>query len=750
MPEYSVVNQRLPRIDALSKVTGSAIFSSDVILPGMLHGAILRGPYPHARIRRLDTSRAALVEGVKAVITAADVPGYKVKNPLLFQEMPHLANEKIVYAEQPVAVVAATSLEIARKALELIEVDYEELTPILDIEEAVKAETPAIHCDLVPNIIAGDQPGPAEKQSNISFIIKLDKGDVEAGFKLSDVVLENTYRTAAVIHGYLEPISSLAAIDPSGKITIWTQSAGTFIAREMIADYLALPVSKIKLVPVEIGGAFGGKTYLPLAPLCALLAMKTGLPVRMEMSREEAMKDGRLGAGSLTTVKMGATKTGRITAASVSIMYDAGAYPEMSNAMIFGYNALGQYQIPNLKIEARDVITNKIPAFFYRAPSAPQSTFAVESQIDLLARALQIDPLQMRLKNIAKEGDLSLMGRPLPRVAFRETLEKMAEQLKDRPAPSGRNRGRGVACGFWNGATGSFGAYIHFNPDGTVNLILGVTDVSGSRTSLAQIAAEELGVPLEAVTVSIGDTDTAPYASMSTGSQTVYSAGMAVYRACQDVIQQFRDYAASDLGVDASSLEYQRGLFRVKGEVQKSISLVELAQSALVFRGPGPVLGRGSAGGMPPAPTLSVHAADIEVDEESGKVRILNYLAVQDVGLAINPTSVEGQVQGAVAQGVGWAFMEKCAFRNGKLLNPNLLDYRIPTALDVPKVQITLVESGSATGTYGLKHVGEPPIIPTLATLANAVHSATGVRFKELPMDPEAVLKGIKKQLLRK
>ncbi|MEE9435993.1 MAG: xanthine dehydrogenase family protein molybdopterin-binding subunit [Candidatus Adiutricales bacterium] len=746
MPEYSVVGKRLPRVDALDKVTGSAVFSGDVALPHMLHGKVLRSPYPHAVIRRLDVSKAQALDGVLAVVTASDVPGFKKHGELALAELPHLANDKVVYAEQPVAVVAAVKVEIAEKALDLIEVDYEELQPILDTVEAMQPGSPLIHPELYTTAISNPQPGDEDKPSNIAYKLEINKGDLEAGFKEADIILEHTYRTQKVSHGFLEPFAAVASLEADSKVTIWTQCQGMFMARQMIARYLDLPLSRVKVVPVEIGGAFGGKTYQPLAPLCALLALKSGRPVRMEMTRDEVLTDSRPAPESLITIKMGVTKRGYITAASASMIYDAGAFPEMSHSMFTNGNVLCQYRIPNVRIETKDVLTNKVPSAYYRAPAIPQAHFAIESHLDIMARTLGMDPLQLRIQNVAAEGDTLPNGEILPRVGFKETLEKMVEYLEQKEKPEGGNRGRGIASGFWHGASAGFGAYIHVNSDGSVNLILGITDISGSRTSIAQIVAEELGLSLNNVTVIIGDTETAPWATMSVGSMTVYSLSTAAFRACQDIKAQMGALAAKKLDVNDSRIEFSGGVFQVKENPENSISFKELARSTAGIFGKGPVLGRGSVDGLPFAPTLAVHAVDVEVDDETGKVKILSYAAAQDVGLAINPLSIEGQIQGAITQGIGWAMMEDYIFEKGRMQNSTLLDYRMPTATDVPMFDIMIVEIGSDTGTYGLRHVGEPPMIPTLAAMANAIHDATGVRLKALPMSPEAVFNSIKQQ----
>ena len=748
MTNFSVVGQRLPRVDALSKVTGAAVFSADVSLPGMLHGKVLRSPTAHAFIRRLDVSQARSLKGVWAVITAEDVPGYARKGVLAFEEMAHLAKGKVVYAGQPVAAVAAESQALAEQALDLIQVVYDPLPPILDPDISLLPDTPLIHDGLYTNTISKPRPGSDERPSNLAYHFEIIKGDPEAGFAQADMVVENTFRTHMVHQGFIEPFAALASVDAGGRLTVWTQTQGFFMTQQMLAQFLDLPLNDIKVVPVEIGGAFGGKTYQPLSPLCALLARQAGRPVRMEMSRDEVLADSRSAPESKITVKIGATRQGHITAASATLIYDAGAFPEMSHAMFVSRNMFCQYAIANVAIDAKDVLTNKVPAAFYRAPAMPQLHFAMESQIDQLALALDLDPLDLRIQNIAKEGDTTPQGDALPRVGFEQTLAYMAEQLRDRPTPVGIDCGRGIACGYWRGATGSFGAQIRLNGDGSVNLILGITDISGSRTSIAQITAEELGLSLDQVHVVGSDTDSAPWATMSVGSMTVYSLSVAVCQACEDIKAQLTRLAAKKMGVPSDEIEFHNGLFQVRTDRAKEVSIADLARSTTsMFGGTGPVMGHGSVSGLPASPTLSVHAVDVAVDRESGKVDIRSYVAAQDVGKAINPMSVEGQIQGAVAQGIGWALTEQFIFKEGVLQNADLLDYRIPTAMDVPIIEARLVEVASSHGVYGLKHAGEPPMIPVPAAIANAVSRAIGVRLLTLPLTPETVLRALNSDL---
>jgi len=745
MSEYSVVGKRVSRVDALAKVTGKAIYAADISLPNMLYGKILWSPYAHARIRRLDVAKAQALGGVMAIITATDVPKQEGE-----EEYPNpmtccVAREEVIFAGQPVAAVAAINPHIAEEALGRIEVDYEELPSVIDVLEAMKLDAPLVH----PNSYTKNLPEQDTKPSNIFWYMKTVRGDVEAGFRGADIVLENTFRTQTVNHGYLEPRASVASVDPKGKVTIWSDSQGIFELRELAADFLNLPFNYIKVIPVEVGGAFGGKSHQVVSLLCVLLSQKTGRPVKIVTTREEVFKTTRPAPASVITVRMGASKEGCLTAVSVTMVYDYGALHGMGGmpeVPLGCFAGLSPYRIPNLKMECYSVYTNKMPSGPYRAPAATQSAFAVESQLDLLARALEMDPLEFRIKNVAGEGDPLPYGQPLPKVGFRETLERMRQYLVQRGKLEGENRGRGVACGYWAPGVGAAGANIHVNADGTVVLVVGSVDLTGTRTTLAQMVAEELGIPFENVSVVSGDTETAPFSVPTVGSMITRSLATPVCRACQDVKDQLCRRAASQLGVEPDDVDFARGRVQVKGMPQKSVSWVDLARQTGHFPTESPVIGQGSSVGFQASPVLAVDAADVEVDKETGKVKILSYVAAQDAGLAVNPTLVEGQIQGAVAQGIGWALTESCVFHKGVMQNANLLDYRMPTAADLPFVETLLVEVGFDASPFGVRGVGEPPIVPSLATIANAIHRAVGARLKELPMTPEAVFWALQAQ----
>jgi CO/xanthine dehydrogenase Mo-binding subunit len=730
-------------VDALDKATGKALYTADISLPNMLYGKVLRSPYAHAMIRRLDISRAQSLKGVKAILTADDMPKQKWEDE---SRVPFLANGKTIFAGQPVAIVAATNLNIAEEALKLIEIDYEQLPAVLDPLEAMKPDSPLIYPDMRSTLRMSNQVGKGALPSNISWQVEYGHGDVEAGFKKAAVVLENTFRTQRVYQGYLEPRAAVASVDPDGKVTIWADNQGLFLVRELCAEFLEIPLSHVKVMPIEVGGAFGAKQSQPLSPYCALLARKTGRPVKIVLTREEDFSVCHPGSASVITVKMGVDREGYITAATYTMIMDIGAfYLELYDSLGSSYTGLSLYRIPNLSVKLYNVVTNTVPTGAYRAPNGPDAAFAVESQMDLLARALKMDPLDFRLNNAAGEGDRMNNNAQFPRIGFKETLQKMKEYVDARKIPAKKNRGRGIACGLWFGGGGACGANINVTGDGTITLVVGSCDITGTRTSLAQIVAEEFGISLDKVNVVTGDTDIAPFSSPSSGSRITRQMSTAVYLACQDAKNQLSLQAASKLAVKPNEVQFADGQIQVAGMPEKFVSLADLARDSVGWggKGKGPIIGRGAVNSSQPAPMFAVQMADVEVDKETGKVKVLDFAAAQDVGFAINPALIQGQIQGAVTQGIGRALMEEYKFQDGIIQNPNFLDYRLPTALDLPFIDVLLVEVKSDIEPFGVRGVGEPPMIPTLAAIANAIHSATGVKLKELPMTPETVYKAL-------
>ncbi|MBI3953354.1 MAG: xanthine dehydrogenase family protein molybdopterin-binding subunit [Chloroflexi bacterium] len=741
---FRVIGQRVEKVDALERVTGQAVFGADIALPDMLWAKVLRSPYAHARIKRIDFTAALHHPGVRAVVTAAHLPPLESKGALQTGEVPIdvaslrelvLASKKVRFHGQPVAAVAATDPYTAAEALELIRVDYEPLPVVESALEAMKPGAPLVHDDLYTQSL-GEK---ARAASNVATHIQLERGDVQAGFGQAAVVVEESYETAMVHQGYLEPQAAAASVDAAGRVTVWTTTQGAFTTKLQLCAILGLSHSRVRVVPLEVGGGFGGKISVVVEPLCVLLARQTGRPVKLVLTRDEVLRATGPGCPSFITLKAGAKKDGTLTAIVGRLVYDAGAFPgaPVAAGCVAGS---GSYRVPNLRLEGYDVVTNKPRVQAYRAPGAPQAAFAFESIMDQLAEKLGLDPLELRRRNATGEGDPLANDQTLPRVGLKQLLERVAKHpCWTRPLPEepGRARGRGLALGCWLGAALTSSCHLLLNADGSVVLNLGSVDLTGTRTAMAQIVAEELRLEPDRVQVRVADTDTVGYNDVSAGSRTTYVTGAAVRQACQDVLGQLKARAAERLEVPADQVEFRDGAFAVTGAKKKGITYLELARTSL--RRGGPVMGRGTAAGLPQAPAYAAHVVEVEVDRSTGKVSILKYTAFQDVGRAVNPTQVEGQIQGAVAQGVGWALTEGYSWHRGVLRNPSLLDYRMPTALDLPFIAIELVQVPAAAGPYGVRGVGEVPIVPPTAAIANAIYRAVGVRLKALPMTPEAI-----------
>ncbi|MFS8534016.1 MAG: xanthine dehydrogenase family protein molybdopterin-binding subunit [Limnochordales bacterium] len=748
--EYRVIGTRPIRHDGIEKVTGRAQFGADVRLPGMLYGQVVRSPYPHARIKSIDISRALAHPAVRAVITGADMPSLDTDAvaelgegaiELKYASQLIMARDKVVFQGQPVAAVAATTLQAAREAARLIEVEYDPLPVVEDPLAAMDPGAPLIHDDLYTVIPGG---GKADKPSNIAKHLQYERGDVEAGFAEADVVIEREFRTAMVHQGYIEPQNATASWEPDGRLTVWTSTQGAFSAREQLAELLQIPAGRIRVIPMEVGGGFGGKIQVYLEPIAALLSRKAGRPVKMWMSRTEVFTGTGPGSGTYIRCKLGAKRSGELVAAELYMVYDAGAFPG-SPVGSGAVTALSPYRIPNFRVDGYDVVTNKPRVQPYRAPGAPQAAFAVETVIDEIAAAIGMDPVELRLKNAASEGDRLVHGAPFNRIGFREVLEAVRDHPHYRaplPPKTGTYAvGRGVAAGFWVGASLTSTVQLTFNPDGTVNLITGSVDLSGSRASLAMIVAEELGLEPHEVKPIVADTDTVGYTDVTGGSRTTYATGTACWRACQDAIAQLKLRAAQMLEADPDAVTFGGGEFWLWEEPQHRISLKEVV--ANLQKTGGPIVAKGIVHKLKMAPAFGAHIVDVGVDLETGKVDILRYTAVQDVGKAIHPTAVEGQLQGGAAQGIGWALFEEYVFDRGVMRNPNFLDYRLPTALDLPMIDTVLVEVPASDGPYGVRGVGETPIVPPIAAVANAIARATGVRIRELPMSPERVWRAL-------
>jgi CO/xanthine dehydrogenase Mo-binding subunit len=741
--KYRVIGTRPVRPDGVDKVTGRAVYGADVQLPRMLHGKILRSPHAHARIKSIDTRKAAALPGVMAVITGADMPECAASARLgeLGETNLHqlsaniMARDKALYCGHAVAAVAATSPHIAAEAIRLIDVEYELLPPVLDSRQAMEAGSPRLHDDVYTD--TGGQK--SSQPSNIAAHLIFEEGDVKKGFAEAEIVVERHFRTATVHQGYIEPHNAVAEWRKDGQLTVWCSTQGAFPARTQLALLLDHPISQIKVVPTEIGGGFGGKIMVYLEPVAALLARKTGRPVKMLMDRAEVLMGTGPSPGSDIRLKLGVTKDGRITAAQADLAFEAGAYPG-SPIGAGCMTVFAPYRLENVRIDGYDVVVNKPKSAAYRAPGATVAEFACETVVDEICERLGMDPVEFRLKNGAKEGDWRAAGPPYPRVGNLECVQaaQASEHYRtplERQGPDGKRRGRGVASGYWFNIGLTSSASGRLNPDGTVTLLEGSTDIGGSRASIAMQFAEAMGVDYADVHPQVVDTESVGYTEVTGGSRVTYATGYAVYELAQEMKGKIAAALAEQWEVPADSITVNGGHYSTR---DKSADLREVArlleEAGAQITASVTVSPTGSGG------AFATHVADVEVDPETGKVDVIRYTAVQDAGTAIHPSYVEGQMQGGVVQGIGWALWEEYTYdESGRMRNPTLLDYRMPTALDAPLIETIIVEVPNPGHPFGVRGVGEVPIIPPPAAIANAIHDAVGVRLRDLPMNPARV-----------
>ncbi len=758
MTTFSTVGKPITRVEGTDKVTGESAYAADVQLPNMLHCKLLRSDRAHARIVRIDTSKAEALEGVVRVVTAADLPKFEPRR-LSNRIYNLLADDEVVFYGQPVAAVLAEDLAIAEEALDLIDVEYEELPVVLDPVEAMREDSPLARKP-VSDIDRSESRGHATvdvqetestKPSNVASQAKFSRGDIEQGFAEADVVIEKTWRSGSMHQGYIEPHVSVADYNGvSGELTIWTGTQGQFYVRDVVSNMLGIPETKLRVIGMELGGGFGGKIVLT-QPIAGALSRLVGRPVKLVFTRADDLLGATPALQCAVELKTGMKKDGSLTAIKAKVVYDSGAFPgapAVVGAILIG----GYYTFPNLEIESYEVLTNKVSVGAIRAPGAHNVTFAIESHVDMMARQLGLDPLEVRLKNAVGKGDEMPSKAKYPSIGLRECLEAIRGsdlwRSKDGPRESnGKRRGVGLAVGGWLGGLQPASAHVELNGDGTIKVVVGANDVTGTNTAFAQIAAEELGVPLELVHVTTGDTMTAPFAGMSAGSKTLFTVGRAVKQAAEDARQQLFAIAAERLEANPDDLECSGAEVRVKGSPDKTLTFRRLAGISTGFAAlyP-PVVGRGTITARAQAPGFTAQACEVEVDEETGEVSVLRWATAQDAGFAVNPLSVEGQMQGGTTQGIGVGLWEEMVYDDqGRLLNPGLLDYRMPTAMDIPDIETRIVEVPSDDGPYGARGVGEPSIIPGAAAVANAIEDALGVRVTEAPITPERILRALGK-----
>ena len=731
-PAYKVIGTRPIRPDGIDKVTGRAVYGADVNLPGMLYGRMKRSPHAHAIIKRINTAKAEALPGVRAVVTALDLGPDPAALPDLSKNI--LAGDKALYRGHAIAAVAATTDLIARQAADLIEVEWEVLPPVLDVREAMLPGAPLLN----PKQHTRTPSGPSENPSNVVAHAAVAFGDADKAFAECDVIVEREFSTKMVHQGYIEPQSATAVWNPDGQVTIWSCTQGAFPARQNCSAILNHPISKIKVVPTEIGGGFGGKIAVYLEPVVALLSRKSGKPVKMTMDRVDVFEGTGPTPGTSIRAKLGATKDGKLRALYADLAYENGAFAGSAANYATMCIASG-YDIEHVKLDAYDVLVNKPRTQDYRAPSAPAAAFAMEQLIDELAIKLNMDVEQLRLQNSCKPGTRGPMGMPHQAPGHEECLRQAIASPHYNSPLEGPNRGRGTASGFWFNVGLRSSASVSVQPDGGVSLILGSTDIGGTRASLAMQLAETLGIPYEEVTPTVVDTNSVGYNDVTAGSRVTFGSGMATVEAGKNVIKELTARLAPTWQVPVEDIEFEGGVFKSK-DGSKSGTFKEIAQ-AIVGRGPGLTASGSVNAGFLQGGGFSHAIVDVEVDPETGKVTILRYTCIQDAGTAIHPSYVEGQMQGGAVQGIGWALNEEYYYDDsGRMVNSSYLDYRIPTTLDVPMIDTIIVEVPNPLHPYGVRGVGEPGIVPPLAAIANAVAHATGVRQTQLPMNPRRIL----------
>lgn len=753
--EYTVLGTSIPRQGGVERVIGAGIYGVDLALKNELHGGILRSQHAHAKIVSIDTSAAKALPGVHAVVTAADAPDVRYGRTYIDRYM--LAKNRVRYMGDPVAAVAAESQAIVKQALTKIKVVYEPLPVVIDPEETMKPSAPTLHDDMpLPKNLP-----PDAKVKNVCSFTTVHVGDPEKAMAEADVVVDEVYETKMIHPQYLEPRIAAAQVEPDGRITVWANAQAPFSVRTDVARLLGIPLNKVRILSTELGGGFGGKASgitsgAAIEPICALLAVKAKRPVMIVLDKAEETISTTIRSGAKMYIKTGVKKDGTIVARTGKVVYDAGAYSgfgAMAGARCT--NMLGGwYLMPNCHIDGYVVYTNKQVCGPVRGPGGPQAAFAVESHMDSIAAKLNMDPVEFRLKNTPKPGDKIIGVAKLRDVSLGETIKTAAEKIGWGKVKLEKNQGIGIATGSWIESAGpGGGAIVKVNEDGSVTVHIGKIDMgTAPRFGIPLIAAEELGIPVSDVTVVNVDTDASPWDAGTVGSRAIIVSGTATRLAAIDARNQLFKLAASQLEASPDDLEIKDRQIRVKGTPSKSIPLATIATAA--HNVIGEVIGRGycdnqammaeekARGSSQP---FTAHACIVEVDTNTGNVKILKYVAVHDIGFPIHPVAVEGQIEGATAMSIGQALCEQVVCDdNGRTMNPSFVDYLMPTINMMPRIETTLVHGYPGAGPYGAKGAGEIACVPPMAAIANAIYNATGVRIRKLPLSPENVLRALR------
>ena len=749
---YTSVGKRTKRADSPPKLTGLEKFTGDLRFPGLLRAKLVGSDVAHARIVSVDASAALEVPGVFGVYTSEDLPVVRAENGA--SPISLLADGEALYVGHPVAVVLADSDQAARDAADLVEIEYDEMDVLVDLTKAssegasrVSSSGAGAFADEAEMHNADAAAGGTDEElpPNVSSSISFERGNLEQGFADADEVVEYSIHSDVVHQGYIEPQVALVVPEQFGRFSVYTSTQAAFHGKQKTAESIGVDLDDVKVTPMPVGGGFGGKFVL-IEPLVAALAKATQRPVLLQFTREDDFLTGNPAPDCEIRIKLGAKKDGSLTALDAYLLFDSGAMSG-SPLSIAGMLLGGYYRFGNFRVHGYEVQTHRPSSGSYRAPGAQQATFAIESAMDELALKLDLDPLEFRLQNCVVEGDARPNGGEWPRIGLKETLERLREHPLwiNRAKSLEQGRGVGIAVGGWPGGLEPATAACRLDADGKLTVMLGSVDLNGTNTTFAQVAAESLGVDADDVRVRTVDTDSAPYAGGTGGSKITYTVGVAVKKATDDAVEQIKQIAAQALEASVEDLELVDGLVRVKGVPDSGISLKDVASLGMKTAGGfGPVLGRGASAISNIAPGFAAHLAEVDVDELTGRVQVTNYVAVQDVGFAINPAAVEGQIHGGVAQGIGWAIYEGIHYSDEGLPDASsLLDYTLPRANMIPPIDVCLVEVASAEGPYGAKGVGEPPAIPGPAAIGNAIRSATGARITDLPIRPSAVLEAI-------
>ncbi len=734
--KFKQVGTRPARPDGVDKVTGRAMYGADLTAPGMLWAKVLRSPHAHARIRSIDTSAAEALEGVKAVVTGADF-SLPEDEALRDVSVNCMARDKVLYDGHAVAAVAAVSPAVAKAALKLVKVDYEVLPHVIDVDEAMRPGAPVVQEGRSYENVPGGM------SANVTSHCEFGHGDLDAGFARADLVVERSFRTAATHQGYIEPHACLAAVTTDGRADLWCCTQGHFMVRETCAALLGLDSSQLRVTASEIGGGFGGKTTVFVEPVALALSRKTGRPVKAVMSREEVFRATGPTVHASIDVKIGMTRSGRITAGEAHLRYSGGAFP-CATVDMGAQAAFAAYDLDAVRTFGWNAMTNRPKEAPYRAPGAPQAIYAVESVVDELCKELGLDPLDVRIANAARKGTRSAYGPTFDEIGLLATLEA-AKAHPHYTAPLGPNEGRGLSCGFWFNFGGNTCVTMNLALDGTVAITEGNPDIGGSRASISLMAAEELGIPYEKVRTIVADTASIGHSDVTDGSRVTFSVGLATIEAARDAKRKMCERVARLWGIDPEAVEWRDGAVHPAGSNAGRFAPMTIAEIAAASPNTGgPIAGHHEVNADGAGVSFGVHLVDVKVDPDTGSTTVLRYTVFQDAGRAVHPSYVEGQMQGGAVQGIGWALNEEYIYgADGRLQNPGFLDYRVPVASDLPEIDTVILEIPNPGHPYGVRGVGETPIVPPLAAIANAVSRAAGVRLTELPMSPPRVLKAI-------